>query len=307
MRNLLFLLSSVILLVFMSRTLSAVLVYASDLDNKDASQIFLVPFVSAALLFLNRKKIFGQVEYGVLGGALMASAAILLGIASRKWGPQLDEGDRIGLSMASFLVLWLACFLLFYGRHAFRAAMFPLLFLLFSIPIPSVILDPLIAVLRQGSTEISVMLLRLSGTPLYRDGFLLTMPCPQCAMPPRLTVDVAPECSGIRSFISMVILGLIAGNVLLESNWRRVALILVAIPVMIFKNALRIATLSLLTIHVDPGILASRLHREGGIPFFVVGLALIYPFLALLIRSERRNRTMPQKGEPETALPAESL
>jgi len=105
----------------------------------------------------------------------------------------------------------------------------------------------------------------------------------------------------------MVILGLIAGNMLLRSNWRRIALILVAIPVMIFKNALRIATLSLLTIHVDPGILASRLHKEGGIPFFIVGLVLLYPFLAMLVRSERRNRTALGQDNQDTPLPAESL
>jgi len=59
---------------------------------------------------------------------------------------------------------------------------------------------------------------------------------------------------------------------------------------MLFKNGLRIATLSLLTIHVDPGIIESRLHREGGIPFFVVALVLLYPFVAMLIKAERRAR-----------------
>jgi exosortase/archaeosortase family protein len=77
---------------------------------------------------------------------------------------------------------------------------------------------------------------------------------------------------------------------LLDSWWRRVVLVLVALPVMLFKNAVRIVTLSLLSIHVNPGIIESRLHREGGIPFFVVALVLIYPVLKMLIRSEAPRR-----------------
>jgi exosortase len=167
--------------------------------------------------------------------------------------------------------------------------MFPLLFLVFFMPIPSVILDPLTEMLRRGSAEMSYVLLRLSGTPVFRQNYIFAMP--------RLTIDIAPECSGIRSFISMLILSIVAANVLLESWWRRILLIAVAIPVMLFKNALRIATLSLLTIHVDPGIIESRLHREGGIPFFVVALVLIYPVLVMLLRSERNAKAvLPEAG-----------
>jgi exosortase/archaeosortase family protein len=86
----------------------------------------------------------------------------------------------------------------------------------------------------------------------------------------------------------MLILSVLAGNMLLESWWRRIVLVAIALPVMLFKNALRIATLSLLSIYVNPEIIKSRLHREGGIPFFVVALILLYPVAMMLIRSERR-------------------
>jgi hypothetical protein len=55
-----------------------------------------------------------------------------------------------------------------------------------------------------------------------------------------------------------------------------------------FKNAIRIATLSLLAIHVDIGFVGgSDLHRKGGIVFFVTTLLLIAPILWFLRRSER--------------------
>ena len=70
--------------------------------------------------------------------------------------------------------------------------------------------------------------------------------------------------------------------------WKRSVLVIVAIPVLIFKNALRIGTLAYLAVHVDQRILKSELHREGGIPFFVLGLMLLYPVLAILIKSENK-------------------
>ena len=43
-----------------------------------------------------------------------------------------------------------------------------------------------------------------------------------------------------------------------------------AVPLSVGKNALRIFTLSMLAIHVDPSFLTGRLHREGGVVFFLL-------------------------------------
>src|SRR5262249_11775310 len=139
----------------------------------------------------------------------------------------------------------------FYGVEAFRVAAFPLLFLVFCVPVPSVVLNPLITLLQRGSAEITLILLKLSGTPVFRDGFFFLMPRPGNNI---LTIEVARECSGIRSCVSMLILTILAGHLLLKTTWRRLALVVVAIPIMIFKNGVRIVTLTLLSIHVDPAI-----------------------------------------------------
>ena len=74
-------------------------------------------------------------------------------------------------------------------------------------------------------------------------------------------------------------------------------MLVAAIPILIFKNALRISVLSLLAVHLDKRILTSALHREGGIPFFVLGLLFIYPVLVMLVKSERK-KTATQQGLP---------
>jgi exosortase len=259
--------------------LRALVVYAWDMENKNASQIFLIPFISAGFLFLNRKDIFSRVGYGLVPGALtMLAGAVLLATAGA-WGFQ-QEGDRLAVTTGSVVVMLLGGFLLFYGPAAFRAALFPLLFLVFMLPIPSFILDPSIRFLQWGSAEMSYLLLKLSGTPIFREGFVFAMP--------GITIEVAPECSGIRSCIGMFILSIIGGHMLLQTQWKRIVLVCVAIPIMIFKNAVRIATLSLGSVYVDPAIIESRLHREGGIPFFLLALVLIYPVVRMLIKSEKK-------------------
>jgi exosortase len=288
-RNALFLLSSLALVAFQWPQIRALYNYAADTEHTNASQVLLIPFVSAFLIFRDRQRIFSRVQSAVLPGVLIALLGFGLAVAGHFVGSPADAGDRLALPILAILVVWLGLFVAFYGMDAFRAALFPLLFLAFCMPIPSAILKPLISVLHRGSAEISYILLSISGTPVYREAFTFHMPThmPTLDGSKILSIEVAPECSGIRSFLSMLILTILAGHMLLKTTWRRLALVLVAIPIMIFKNAVRIATLTLLSIHVDPAIIASRLHREGGIPFFLLALLLTYPILKALMRSER--------------------
>src|SRR5262249_27835244 len=159
----------------------------------------------------------------------------------------------------ALVVLCISGFALFYGARAFRAAMFPLLFLLLTIPIPTVLLNNIIEFLRSGSANVAYALIRITGTPLYRQGYVFALP--------DLSVEGAPECSGIRSGIALFIGSLIAGRLFLRSGVKSVILLLASIPVLLFKNGLRIAVLSFLAVHYDQRILTSQLHREGGIPF----------------------------------------
>jgi len=368
-RDIAFLLFSVALVVFKWQEIQKLIVYSSDLGTKHASQVFLIPFVTAGLIFMRRGEIFRNVRYGALAGGLTMAAGLAFpavfwsvvqsppaaaekayqghlskvdatvkeiilkgsdnkemvftydaqtkmtgvdngvqGLAGKSGsnlivnyqenrGTNLatqveveENGDRLTVAIGSVLVTWVGGFLFFYGPSAFRAALFPLLFLAFCMPIPSMILEPLISILQRGSAEVAYILIKMPGTLIYREDFVFTMSGPTGVVP----IVIAPECSGIRSFISMLILTLVAGQLLLKTQWKRVALVAIAIPIMIFKNGVRIATLSLLSLHVDQNIIKSKLHQEGGIPFFILALVLIYPILKILMRSE----TKESAGEP---------
>jgi exosortase len=203
----------------------------------------------------------------------MAVGAGML-VAARWNGPPTASDDTLSIAVGALVVLWVGGFLLFYGPKAFRAALFPLLFLGFMIPIPSLVLDGAIWILRTGSTDAVGGLFSLTGTPYYREGFVFSLP--------NLVIEVAEECSGIRSSIALVITTLIAGHLCLDKGWKKAVLVAVTLPLTIVKNGIRIVTLSLLAIHVDPGFLTGQLHHEGGFVFFLLTLAMLAPILGLL-------------------------
>ena len=115
--------------------------------------------------------------------------------------------------------------------------------------------------------------------PVLRTGLVFALP--------GLTIEIAEECSGIRSSMALVITSLFAGHLLLRSVWRQAALTVATLPLLLVKNGIRIVTLSLLAIYVDPGFLTGRLHHQGGIVFLVLALAMLLPVLFWLRRSER--------------------
>ena len=144
-------------------------------------------------------------------------------------------------------------------------------------------LTQIIVFLQRTSADASALLFTLIGMPNVRQGFVFALP--------GLTIEVAKECSGIRSSLALLISGLVMAYLLLRSTWTRAALVLVIIPLAIAKNAVRIVVLSWLAVHIDPSfITGSAVHRNGGIPIFLTSLAILGALAWLLRKCElRRN------------------
>ena len=161
---------------------------------------------------------------------------------------------------------------------------FPFLFLIFMIPIPLFILEPVVLFLQKWSAEVSYWIFNLMGVSPLRDGFIFHFPS--------LSVEVAEQCSGIRSSIALFITSVIAGHFFLKTTWKKAVLTLAIFPVTIFKNAVRIVTITMLSIYVDESFLTnSLLHKKGGILFFILALSILAPVLWLLRKSEKRTET----------------
>ena len=261
------------------KTISALMVYSFHYES--SSHIILIPFITLGLIYLERHRIFAESKpVPLFAFAVIFAGAALYWLAGR--GMTSDEGNQSSSAAAlSLLLIWVGSFLLCYGSRASRAAAFALAFLLLMIPLPTSILERTIYLLQQGSTEISFLLFKAAGVPVLRQGFLLSVP--------GVTIEVAKECSGIRSSMALFITCLLAAHLFLRTSWKMALFVSLALPLAIIKNGIRIATLTLLSIYVDPSFLHGSLHRDGGFVFFLMALGMLAPALLLLQRSDENN------------------
>jgi exosortase len=281
-RNVLFLFLVIVSLFVFWTPLRTLLDYsqrAGDHDYDKYSHTLLIPFISMVLVFLERKRIFASVQSGFRIGAILLFAGLLVK-GSAGWGlNQLGAENSLSVRVLGLVLFWIAAFILCYGIRAYRAGAFPLLFLLLAVPIPGPLIEVPLSVVRYGSTKICSLIFNLAGVPFLQNGFDFVLPS--------INIEVAKECSGIHSTLALLIVSLVAGHLFLASLWKRILLVLFALPVVCISNGLRIAGLTLLSVYVDPRFMHSNLHREGGIGFFLLALLLLFAVLRLLQWGQR--------------------
>jgi len=248
--------------------------------NDSYSHILLIPIVTAWFFFAERKRIQADPQYSwKIGAPIIAAglAAYVFALWHKEW---LGPNDFASLSTAASIVVLWGGFVLIYGPKSFVAGRFPLLFLLFAIPAPALLLDRFIYLLRVGSTEATQWLFGLTGTSYFRENFAFQLA--------GINIEIAKECSGIRSTLALIISSVVAGHLFLKSGWRQSLVVIAVLPITILKNAVRIATLSLLAVHVDTRFITnSWLHHSGGFVFYLPALGLLGGILWWLRKGDR--------------------
>jgi len=256
-------------------------------SQDDASHLLIIPFISAAVFYLERRKIFPQVSTDKMLGGIF----FLLGVFAALISSYLESTELPGLQLSGWVLalvlLWVSGFAILFGKAALKTAHFPLLFLLLMVPIPGFVLDRIIFFLQESSAWITGAFFDLARVPALREDLVFHLA--------RVNIQVAKECSGIRSSMALLILTLLVAHFQLKSLLNKVVLVISGLFLMILKNGVRIATLTLLAVYVDPGFLFGRLHRQGGVVFFLLALLLLWPLLLFLRHRELKNNG---SGEP---------
>ena len=264
---------------------------AFSLLHDYGSHILLVAPLSIFLVYLKRQETFSvQLETDskttiIVGSSLLVLAFIFL------WASRYEPlaAEKLSLQILSLVSLWMSVFVFCYGTGSFAKARFPLFFLLLLVPFPEFVIDKAIFALQAGSSDVAYGLLRILNLPVLKEGFILSLP--------KYNLEVAKECSGIRSSIALLITVLVAGEFVLGSSWRRLILVVSIVPILVLKNGLRIVTIYLLTAYVNPAFLHGRLHTSGGIVFYLLGLIALIPVAALLRRGEGKDLSLPPVHE----------
>jgi exosortase len=279
-RNTLFAVICVVALLSFWMPLTTLYGLSGQPDQEMYSHTLLILPMSLGLVYLRRRQIFFGVRYCFRLGMVALFGGVMLYWLAHRHSHDLSQNHYLSLAVFAFVLVLIGGFVVCYGGQAFRTAAFPLLFLLLMMPVPEFLLERIVFALLRGSAEVADAFFKLSGVPVFRQGFTFFLP--------NITIDITQECSGIRSTLALFITSLVAGYVFLQSKWRRAFLSMFVIAVGIIKNGVRIVTLSLLAAYVDKGFLTGSLHhRYGGTVFSLLALAVLGPVLWLLQRQER--------------------
>ncbi len=250
------------------------------LTNDAHTHIILIVPLALALIYLDRDRLpnHPQSDWAV-GGAMLLLAALLGAFA--KW-EMITEPNlvRLFFLMVALVTWWIASIILCFGIPTLRGALVPLCFLFLIAPIPEFALTRIVEFLQYDSAFAARLMFRAIGVPATQDGIMLSVP--------GLDIEVATECSSIRSSMILLVTTIVLAQLFLRSWWRKSLLILATIPLAVAKNGLRIFTIVELGTRVNRQYLTGKLHHQGGILFWGVAVIAIAVLLYLLRKSEVR-------------------
>jgi len=196
-------------------------------------------------------------------------------------------GAELFLARVSMLITLIGGVLFVLGWKALRILAFPIAFLLLMIPIPAIIFNEIAFPLQLLASRVGEAGLTLVGVPILREGNVMILA--------HTTLEVAEACSGIRSLISLLTLGIVFGYFTDPRTGVRTLIALSTIPVAIVTNGLRVAGTGVAAHYIGPEAAQGFFHTFSGWMVFVVAFILIFGLARLLIRL---------KPMPAPALPA---
>jgi exosortase len=174
------------------------------------------------------------------------------------------------LSRTSLLFLIAGVVIQFRGWRYFRVMLFPWAALFLMVPLPAIIFNQIALPLQFQASRLATGLLGLVGVPVLREGNVIQLPS--------LTLDVVEACSGLRSLVSLITLAVVYGYLFEPRVWRRVLLILVAIPIAVVANGVRIMGSGILGQYWDSNKAEGFFHMFSGLLVFMLSLGLVIIF-----------------------------
>lgn len=248
-------------------------------DDGDYSHGFLVPLLSAYLIWQRRDKLAEVARKPSNAGLLVVLFSLsLLFLGSL--------GAELFLTRISIVVTICGLVVYFSGWRILKAMTFPLAFLLFAIPIPVLIYNEIVFPLQFIASKFATSVLEtLNLFPIMREGNVLIMP--------GMRLEVVEACSGIRSLMSLLALAAGYGYLAEKSVPVRWFLVLAMVPLAIISNGTRVMITALMTNYIGPRAAEGFMHEFSGWVIFVVATALFLALHSLTVVVRKKMGWMP--------------
>jgi exosortase A len=235
----------------------------------DFSHGFLIPIVSFYFVYERRKELSALSPSTAWGGI----GLIVLGILIFLLGNLATEFFTMRFSM---LVVLGGIVLFLLGKEFFKTLLFPIVFLIFMIPIPSVLMDKITFPMQLFASKVAAKSLYLIGIPALREGNIILLA--------NTSLEVAEACSGIRSLISLLALSVVFAYFNQKTTLKRVLLVLSTFPIAIIANAARVTGTGILAHHYGDKVAQGFFHGFSGWILFVVAFVCLFVVGGLLSR-----------------------
>lgn len=196
------------------------------------------------------------------------------------------------LDIASQIPVLAGIALLIRGWRGLKVVWFPIFFLIFMVPLPQAIVQPLTVTLKSLVSQTVELLLYQAGYPIARSGVVLSIG--------QYKLFVADACAGIASLFSLEALGMLYMNLMrYRSVARNLTLAALIMPISFVANVIRVTVLVLVTYHGGEALLNGPLHGGAGMVLFIAGLILMLIVDSLLNWFFPRERVGPsdERGE----------
>jgi|SRR5688572_10522999 exosortase len=171
------------------------------------------------------------------------------------------------LTRVSIVTTVIAALVYVLGWRHVRVLAFPIAFLLLMIPPPEIVFNRVTGSLQLVASSFAEQVLVGWDIPVFRAGNVLNLP--------RINLDVAEACSGIRSLTTLVAFGALYGNYALPTAWQRWALIVMTVPIATVANGLRVAGTGLTAYYYGLETATSFFHTFSSLVVFLIALVAL--------------------------------
>jgi exosortase len=244
-------------------------------SSDSMSHGFLVPVVSLFVASSRSRELAALPASSDRRGVAALALALIVAFAGYL-APSMTVAG-IGVVGSLVALLW------FRRGTAWVAALtFPLAYLLFAVPPPQALHDPLVVWAQNWSAENSVRALYQLHVPVYLDGYIIQMAG-------GLQVEVAEACSGVTSLYTLSALATLLAYLSLKRRWTRIALVALVLPAALIGNLARVSATVLLCLELGlERATTGWVHTALGLLIYVVAVGLLLLADAALRRSEQR-------------------
>jgi exosortase len=238
------------------------------LTEEDMAHALFVPLVAGYAVWQSRD-VLSRLAVGVFpAGLLICAFATVMNLAGSLAGEVL-------LTRLSWLLTVAGILYCFFGLAILRALAFPLLLLLFAIPIPQVLYTALTGWLQSIASILSERIFDFLDFTVVRQGNILELPGQK--------LSVAEACSGIRSVFSISFLVAVYLYFAEDRSFARWIVAVATLPTTVFINALRIVITGIVGQH-DPVFALGLFHATAGWVLSLAGFIILLAIHAVALK-----------------------